>query len=653
MKKTFSKFLIENKKLYDKVKKYLKTINEEVNAVVPENNRVLANDIKQLFNRIQDKQHVFAKVLVLEDNQFSAYSTKNEFSFNGQANGTIELQYNPIEIQDNDEKPISLLMNDFTQIQNNNIDIQQSEFKISKEKNDAHFDPIVYYDDAVNIVFFAIGEGITKQKVQDFVNCIKAALVLVQNNNKVDASNQKINQAIEAYAKQPIMLSVLKQMLSKQKQDAIIPQGMKIDAKDINAKDIEKAAKEEIEVGEDLNGLTYLGKYEQNEAVNKFQLMLTMTDEDDFKRMVRAFPEDLKKVLSFAPIKWKQIDGTGKDKLTAIKRIGFFTYTEEKSLYMFYMNMKKPLLVRIIKCQDRLIQSILTQTATKWSNQVWPYIFNGINAKDGTLEIVYDRDGFFKGKGYNQNVPFILNGNVQGDNLDGNNEKADQNNNHEDKGDNVDNNAKQKKAFDKDKIIVQQLIKNIKLDLEANPYYYAAKNNFTDSKHRIIIPGKFHRINDEDIENLARNYKDWHYGDRSYSAQRFWSKAMDVTRIDKTLLLDPNMFDSNRNSFGNEQLDKLQHDVVDSRMKDLIYITADLVVGDTNRSDNLPKDQNSYFHVKIPGKSQTTYVDNDAVGFLKKFNLADKILPIFDEVKKTIKDIKLFVSLNNKLTKIK
>ena len=46
MKKTFSKFLIENKKLYDKVKKYLKTINEEVNAVVPENNRVLANDIK-------------------------------------------------------------------------------------------------------------------------------------------------------------------------------------------------------------------------------------------------------------------------------------------------------------------------------------------------------------------------------------------------------------------------------------------------------------------------------------------------------------------------------------------------------------------------------------------------------------------------------
>ena len=57
--------------------------------------------------------------------------------------------------------------------------------------------------------------------------------------------------------------------------------------------------------------------------------------------------------------------------------------------------------------------------------------------------------------------------------------------------------------------------------------------------------------------------------------------------------------------------------------------------------------------MKIPGKSQTTYVDNDAVGFLKKFNLADKILPIFDEVKKTIKDIKLFVSLNNKLTKIK
>ena len=38
MKKTFSKFLIENKKLYDKVKKYLKTINEEVNAVVTENN---------------------------------------------------------------------------------------------------------------------------------------------------------------------------------------------------------------------------------------------------------------------------------------------------------------------------------------------------------------------------------------------------------------------------------------------------------------------------------------------------------------------------------------------------------------------------------------------------------------------------------------
>ena len=46
MKKTFSKFLIEHTKLYDKVKKYLKTINEEVNAVVPENNRVLANDIK-------------------------------------------------------------------------------------------------------------------------------------------------------------------------------------------------------------------------------------------------------------------------------------------------------------------------------------------------------------------------------------------------------------------------------------------------------------------------------------------------------------------------------------------------------------------------------------------------------------------------------
>ena len=137
---------------------------------------------------------------------------------------------------------------------------------------------------------------------------------------------------------------------------------------------------------------------------------------------------------------------------------------------------------------------------------------------------------------------------------------------------------------------MQQLIKNIKLDLEANPYYYAAKNNFTDSNHHIIIPGKYHRITDKDIENLARNYKDWHYGDRSYSAQRFWSKAMDVTRIDKTLLLDPNMFDSNRNSFGNEQLDKLQHDVVDSGMKDLIYITADLVVGDTNRSDNLPKD---------------------------------------------------------------